>query len=152
MEKERRYWDSNLFLCWLNKEQGHHDKCKGVLDLAEKGKIEIVTSALTIAEVIYLKGHPKITKEKSDNIINFFKQDYIILINVDRQIAELARELIWENSSLKPYDATHAASAIYAKVKRIDTFDDDLIKLDNKIGTPPIRIGQPDVPYNEILI
>ena len=48
MAKEKRYWDSDCFLAWLNAETDKADKCKGVLQAAEKGKIEIVISAFTI--------------------------------------------------------------------------------------------------------
>lgn len=148
MTKARRYWDSDAFLGWLNEDEPEKKKkCRGVIEAAEKGNLEIITSTLTIAEVIYLKGHPKITREKSDKIIAFFKNDYIIPIVLDRDIAEIARELMWNHSALKPKDASHVASALKAKVGHMDTFDGELINLSGKIGKPPLIIGEPDLPY-----
>jgi predicted nucleic acid-binding protein len=115
LELPRRYWDSDIFLTWLNKEPGKYDKCRGVMKEAEDGNLEIVTSALTIAEIIYLKGHPKITIERSNAICRFFESEYIKLVNVDRYVAESARTLLWQHS-LKPKDAIHVASALKVNI------------------------------------
>lgn len=151
MPIKKRYWDTTCFLGWLSDEKDKIDACQGIIEDAEAGKIKIITSALTIAEVIYLKGHPKITHEKSSKIIEFFKNEYIILINVDRNIAEEARKLLWEHEGLKPADALHVASASFAKVPFLDTFDEGLEKLSDKIGNPLIHIGKPNYPYQEKL-
>ena len=128
------------------------NECRGIIHNAENENVKIVTSALTIAEIIYLKGHPKITKDKSQTIKDFFKSNYIIINNVDRAIAELARELLWDYESLRHQDAIHVATAIRARILIsenivLDSFDDDLIKLDEKIGNPPLRIRKPSAPY-----
>lgn len=145
-----RYWDSCCFLRWLKKEP-EYEKCQGVLKSAENGKLKIVTSAYTIAEVIYLnkKGHSKIIKSDSDEICRFFEKDYIIVINVDRYIAEDARNLLWKYNALRPADAIHVASAIKAVVYLFDTFDDYLIKQSGTIGEPPLTITKPNIPYQE---
>jgi len=145
---EYRYWDSNCFLRWLKKEDGY-EKCKGVIHKAEQEEIQIVTSALTIAEVIYLHPNDKIDRRRSDEICRFFEHEYIIPVNVDRSVAELARNLLWDYQPLRPKDAIHVASAIKAKVPIFDTFDDYLIGLSGSIGTPPLIIGEPNIQYQE---
>lgn len=148
-KKERRYWDSNAFLSWHEKTEGQYDKCLGVIDACKKGEVEIITSALTLAEVIYLKGYPKITPEKSETICRFFENEFIRIINVDRVLAEDARNLLWDHLSLKAKDAIHVASAIKAKAIVLDTFDEGLIKLSGKMGDPLLRISHPDKEYQE---
>lgn len=147
-----RYWDSCCFLCWLKKEP-EHEKCKGVLKLAESGDLKIVTSAFTISEVIYLKkkGYEKIGRSNSNDICRFFEQEYIIPINVDRYVAEDARNLLWEYEALRPQDAIHVASAIKAGVYVFDTFDEYLLKQSGGIGDPPLIIGKPNIHYQESL-
>ncbi|MGB6064360.1 MAG: PIN domain-containing protein [Desulfomonilaceae bacterium] len=98
---EPRYWDSDCFLTWLKGEKEKRATCQGVIEHAEAGKILIVTSALTLAEVIRLKGKPRIPKEDAAKIEAFFKQPFIDVRNVDRQVAELAREFMWKYKSLK---------------------------------------------------
>lgn len=145
---EFRYWDSNCFLCWLKKELGY-EKCLGVIHKAEEEELQIVTSALTIAEVIYLKPNDKIDRKKSDDICRYFEHEYIIPINLDRTIAELARNLLWDYEALRHKDAIHIASAIKAKIPIFDTFDTYLIGLSGTIGNPPLIIGEPNIPYQE---
>lgn len=127
-----------------------HQNAKGVMEAIEKKEVKIVTSALTIAEVLYIKGHPKITREKSQKIIRFFESASIILVNVDRKIAEMAREYIWD-FSVHHKDAIHLASAIHAKIEIFDTFDEKSLKLSGKLGNPPLTICEPDLPYQKKL-
>ena len=133
---------------WLKKEVDY-EQCKGVIQKADQGEIQIITSALTIAEVIYLKEQEKIDRIKSDEICRFFENEYIIPINVDRVVAEMARNLLWNYETLRPKDALHVASAIKAKVPIFDTFDTYLIGLSGTIGNPPLIISKPNIQYQE---
>lgn len=148
---QSRYWDSACFLKYLKKEPDY-EKCAGVICKAEEGDVRIITSALTIAEVIYLKPNDKIDRKKSDDICKFFENEYIVIVNIDRKIAELARSLLWDYAALRADDAIHIACAIKAKVDVFDTFDDYLIKLSGTISVPPLLIRKPDIPYQVVLI
>ena len=41
-----------MFLGWLKKEPDKVSDCQPVLDAAERGDVTVITSALTIAEVL----------------------------------------------------------------------------------------------------
>lgn len=142
-----RYWDSNTFLGWLAEEPDKVDLCRPVIEAATAGKLSIITSALTIAEVLWLKGKPKITSEQATQIEAFFRHRWIVVREVDRFIAEAARQLFWDQN-VKPKDAVHLATALAQDVpiERFDTFDKGLIKLSGKLGHPPLRIGLPNLP------
>ncbi|MGE0876593.1 MAG: type II toxin-antitoxin system VapC family toxin [Burkholderiales bacterium] len=146
MAADRRYWDSNAFLGWLNAESGKVEKCEAVLDAAEAGKLDIVTSAWTLTEVIKKKGEKPIPKTSEETIRAFFENPWIVVRNVDRFVAELARELIWSHG-LKGPDAVHLASALRLGLGTMDTFDDQLIGLNGKLGKPLLRIGHPNLPH-----
>ena len=142
--KEIHYWDACTFLGLLKNESDKVDECISVIKAAQDGDVIIVTSALTFIEVVKLeKGQPKLPKESEEKIRAFFRHDWIYIYDVDRKIGESARELIWQYESLKPKDATHVATAMRAKVDVLDTFDDYLIKLSEKIGDPPLVIKRP---------
>lgn len=142
-----RYWDSVTFLGWLSAEPDKVPNCKPVLEAAEAGNVTIITSALTIAEVLWLKGHDKIGAAHAKKIEAFFRHSWIVVREVDRFIAEDARELIW-NKNVKPKDAIHLATALRQDVQldQFDTFDGDLIKLSGTLGEPPLTIGRPSLP------
>lgn len=117
-----------------------------MISAAERGEIQIVTSAVALTEVIKLhKGLPiQIPKQHEDRIVAFFQQDYIIVVQVTRFIAEDARSLIWQFPSLKAKDALHAATALYAQsqsgggrvLDELHTFDRDFCLLTERSARP----------------
>ncbi|HRN70672.1 MAG TPA: type II toxin-antitoxin system VapC family toxin [Candidatus Woesebacteria bacterium] len=155
-DKKLRYWDSDTFLAYLEGDKTKAPYCMGVIQSIENDEIEIVTSALTITEVLYLKGHPKVTTEISDKIADFFQSNFIKIINLDRKTAEIGRDLVL-NQNVRPKDAVHLATASQVNnnirpIECFDTFDKDLIRLSNKIGNPTFKIAVPDVPFQEKLV
>lgn len=148
MTVARRYWDSSVFLAWLLPEPERADDCRSVIRAAQKGDIIIVTSAITLTEVIRLKNRPSLKEDQENKIRSFFRNQYISVRNLDRFVAEQARQLIWRHG-IKPKDATHLATALRWEVPVLDTYDgDDLIALDGKVGDPPLRICEPFVPHD----
>lgn len=142
-----RYWDAAAFLGWLAEEPDKVPECRPVIEAAESGGVTLVTSALTIAEVLWLKGQKKLPAEEANKIMAFFKHSWIVVREVDRFIAEDARELVW-NNNVKPKDAIHLATALAQDVSldQFDTFDESLIKLSGTLGNPPLMIGRPNLP------
>ena len=150
MSVQRRYWDSTAFIAFFADEKGRVDLCQGVLDAAEQDEVQIVTSALTLSEVVHIRGRERLTPELEQTLVAFFEQPYIIVVDLIRDISENARELLWRYQHLRPKDANHLATAIYANVAIIDAFDEDFLRLDGQLQTldgTPIRIGYPDLPY-----
>jgi len=145
-----RYWDSTVFLAWLLPEPKRHKECQEVLRAAKAGDVKIVTSALTLTEVIKLKGSPALKEDQETLIRRFFLNKYISVRNVDRFIAEEARVLVWRHN-VPPKDSIHIATAIRFKVGCLDTYDaEDMIRLDGKLGTPPLKIGAPRTDQPEL--
>lgn len=147
MGVEKIYWDSDVFLGWLQEEEGKVDLCRATLERAKKGEVLIVTSALTLAEVLWMRNAPRISKDKAELVQRFFRRSYIRVYNVTRKIAESAQEQVWDNS-VKPKDAIHVATAIKLNLKYLETFDEGLLKKSEKVGGDPalvIRKPQPPV-------
>lgn len=142
----RRYLDSDIFLGLFNEEPDKLEACNGVLTAAERGEIEIVVSALTLTEVIRMRGRPRLEQEKEEFIHAFFEHSFIHVVNLDRGLAEDARQLMWDYSALKPKDSVHVATAIRTQVNCLHTFDRELLGLDGQIGQPLLHICTPDIP------
>lgn len=149
MTFERRYWDSVCFLAWLKAEEGRFELCRQVLNRADAGDIQIVTSALTIAEVLNLRGYEKIGKDRRQQVIDFFKKSYITPVTITRRVAEASRELVWDNG-IKPKDALHVATALHAQVGLFNTFDDGLLSRSGQVGSPPLVIERPHLAQPEL--
>lgn len=138
------YWDSDCFLGWLQKEEEKQSLCEQVILEAEAGNIKLITSSLTLAEVLMMRGKPYLPRTDAARVRDFFKQPYISVRSVTRALAEDARELVWSRG-IKPKDAIHVATAASAKLTTLHTFDRHLIRKSGKVGTPPLRIERPSV-------
>jgi predicted nucleic acid-binding protein len=140
----RIYWDSAAWIAYIKREMPAPDNkikdprftmCKQTLESAEKGNLEIVTSAFTLAEVC---KHDEINSPVN-NLPAFFQQKYVILIPADTQVGRKAQYL--QLSGLikrKPADALHIASALIANIPTFHTFDQYLLDLN---GTLTIDSG-----------
>lgn len=141
----RRYWDANAFLGIFNNEPDKVPACETVLRAARAGTVQIVTSAVTLAEVIKVKGQPRLKREAEEDIRKFFQHEWIVIVECDRSIAVAARQLMWDHEFLDHKDAIHVATAIRAGVTQLDTFDEPLCQITGKIGSPPLVIGHPNL-------
>lgn len=141
-----RYWDTVCFLGVLKEEADKITACRAVIGEAEKGDVRIVTSALTIAEVLWPKGRPlELPQENAEIVRRMFEHEWLVVRDIDRFVAERARTLVWEHEALRPKDALHVATALDAGVEQFDTYDGDLIALSGQIGNPPLTISPPNV-------
>lgn len=139
---DRRYWDSDCFLGWLLAESDKAPQCGQVLEEAQIGNVQIITSALTIAEVLVLRGRPRLPPSDRGIIERFFRNDYIVVRSVTRRISEMARDLVWDYG-IAPKDAVHVATAMEAKLALLNTFDGELLKRSGAVGEPKLLIDRP---------
>ncbi len=139
---EKIYWDSDCFLGHFQAEPGKAEKCDGVLQRAERGEVLIVTSTLTLAEVLWMRGGPRLPAEKAELVQRFFRRSYIRVYNVTRTIAESAQVLVWDNN-IKPKDAIHVATALHLGIGILETFDEKLVRKSGTVGNPLLRIREP---------
>ena len=143
MTVEKIYWDSDCFLGHFQDEQGKAEKCDGTLQRAGRGEVLIVTSALTIAETLWMRRGPRLPKDKAEIVQRFFRRSYIRVYNVTRKIAEAAQVHVWEHS-IQPKDAIHVATATHLGADALETFDDGLIGKSGTVGTPLLLIREPE--------
>jgi predicted nucleic acid-binding protein len=105
--------------------------CRPVLNAAERGVVEIVVSAIALVEVLARNRTSGIDEQR---VRDFFDNDYILLVNVDKHLGDFARRLMLAgHPGLKPLDAIHLATACIANVDEFHTFDDRLLALDGVI-------------------
>jgi len=152
MHIESSYWDTACFSAYFNQEEDRYSLIDTLLKEAAENKIKIVTSALTIAEVLKPKREYPVSKKHRESINNFFKQEFIIIRNITRKTAELAQDLFWD-CQVNPKDALHVATAIEAGSPSLYTFDHGLIARSTKVGgNPTLVITLPVAPPQGSLI
>ena len=89
---DRVYWDSDCFLGYLKDERDKIGVCRGTADKAQEGDLLIITSAITLIEVVRLQKQPvQLLAKDAKKITQFFQNPYIYIHEVDREVATLAR-------------------------------------------------------------
>jgi len=141
-----RYWDANVFLAWLKEESDKLAQCEAGIREAEAGRLVIVTSALSLAETLYLvRGELPVAPETRDKVRGFFRNEFILLHELDRGIAELAQDVVWDHE-VEAKDAVHVATALTVgkrlALDQFDTYDGPLRAKSGQIQG--LTIGEPN--------
>jgi predicted nucleic acid-binding protein len=148
-----RYWDSCTILGWLKEEPDKIGECQAAMLRAKSGDLTLVTSALTLPEVLFLKGKDPVPEEDRDKVRRFFESPFVHLVELDRTVGERAQEVVWKYG-VRPKDAVHVATAISTSpsmpLDQLDTFDEPLIALSGKIGNTGLKIGRPVFPQHDL--
>lgn len=151
------YWDACVFLHSVSPDPAFPERKKAVehwLDRAEAGEIRIVTSTITIAEVAFA-----IEEKNSQALDMAVEQDInalwlpggpVLMVEYTRSIGLSARALIRagipSGRSLKPYDAVNLASASFAVVDEMHSFDKPLVRYATVASNLSFPIGEPPDP------
>ncbi|HZL56475.1 MAG TPA: PIN domain-containing protein [Bryobacteraceae bacterium] len=139
MAKRIVYWDTSIFLCFLNKEETERSRiCEDVLQHASMEEVLILTSTYTIVEVIRpkkksLPGSTPLTPEQVQKIKGMFRWPFIQTIELDDRTANYASDLARDHG-LAPADAVHAASAILWKAQCLHAWDRDFSRVSQIIA------------------
>ena len=147
----RLYWDSCTYLDFLKGDHPLHDNMLAVLKDWQDGKITLVTSALTIVEVLWVKcddnkAKSMLPRTREKEIRGLFEPQppaELILVELSRLTGEHARDLVWRHG-VKPKDAVHIASALEARCEMLHTNDRGLQNFSEKLGGDPVlKIAEP---------
>ena len=120
---QSRYWDSCNWISLIAEDEVERaDICERILEDASTGNTRVITSTLTLAEVIRRRGSPILPESEESTIIRFFEQSYLAVYDVTRTVAERARYLS-RAYGLKPPDAIHLATALIASADFFETWN-----------------------------
>ena len=91
-------WEACTWIALIQKEQIRDDEgniiedryalARSVIDRAEKGGVEIVTSGLCLVEV-----NKESATTTRDQLVSYFENDYILLVPVDKLVGQRAGAL-----------------------------------------------------------
>ena len=147
MPVSRRYWDSDVIVSWLLNEAERVEKSQGVAAEAKADRLVLVVSALTLTEVLLYRPEKHIGRENIGIVESFFRQPFIEVVQLTSQIAEEAREFVWDYN-IAAKDSIHVATAIHRGVPRMDSFDEKLISRAKPLAkSHGLTVDYPDVPY-----
>jgi len=140
---QRPYLESSVFISLIKGEvingTDRGEIAQHILSDASAGRWPILTSTFTLAEVIKARDTPLLTPAEEKRIDDFFKHEYIKLVILDREVAELARKLARDHG-LRPPDAVHLASAVKARADELLTWDENDFPINTTIGGVTIKL------------
>lgn len=137
------YWDACCFISILSNE-ANADDCLKVVRAAEAGDVVLVTSAISLVEVIKLDGKMPVRETEQQKVDDAMLGPHFRIREVDRTVAQLARRLIWDHG-VEVKDAIHVATALDASITEMHTTDGKLTKLSPLIvqGHQQLTIREP---------
>ena len=137
------YLESSVFIALIKgevvREVDRGDIAQHILDDASTRRWPIFTSTFTLAEVIKDRSRPMLTPLEEQKIDDFFKHEYIKLVTLDREVAELARKLA-RIHNLRPADAVHLASAIKVQADELLTWDEHNFPINHTVEGVKIKL------------
>lgn len=151
------YWDTCLFLAWIKDEQrqsGEMDGVREVIDRSKRREVKIITSVLTLVEVLQSKIPVGMDRLFTDMMRRVHK------IGMDSKVAALAHDirdhytrnvLVNGGKTISTPDAIHLATAILYRATEFHTFDDGgssskslgLLQLSGNVGGHQLTICKP---------
>jgi predicted nucleic acid-binding protein len=150
------YWDTCLFLAWLNDEPRKSGEMDGVRELIARHKrreIRLMTSVLTQVEVL----QSRLPVGMGSLFLEVLKR--LTRMGMDIKVASLAHDirdyyLIHSDQHggkrLSTPDAIHLATAILYRADEFHTFDEKLIPLSGNVGGHDLRICKPEARSPEL--
>ena len=127
MSGRKAFLDTNLFIYLIEENELYLNKVYNMLHFLEQNSYEIITSTLTLGEIL--------TKPYKDNRLDLVKQykDFFSdmeLIELNSEIASMFAN-IRAKYNIKTPDAVQLASAIYGNADLFVTNDDRLSRFEN---------------------
>jgi predicted nucleic acid-binding protein len=151
------YWDSCLFLAWIKDEErptGEMDGVREVVERAKRREVKIITSVLTITEVLESKL-PVGTKSLIEGLMRRVER-----VGMEIKVAKMAHDLRdhymarsdqYGGKTLSVPDAIHLATGILYRANEFHTFDNGgsgrslgLLQLSGNVGGHRLKICKPE--------
>ena len=151
-DPDRVVWDSCVIIDAIQKTSDRYQDIEPFLLDAERGKLQIVVSETTVAEVNRLDhlGEQGIDIENQARLIrDWFENPYIVRRPVHPGISELAAEIGRKYGIKRVGDTIVLATALFDNIGVVHTYDGEgsrkgLLDFDGQIGDPPLRITTPN--------
>ncbi len=144
-DRVRLYWDACVFLSYINELPDRLRDIEALLEQAQRGEIQIVTSVVSVAEVAFAASEQQahaLDDKQEERIARLWALGSPVqLVDVHMLVAEKAR-LIQRSgvpegwTGLRSPDAIHLATAQHEDVTEVNTYDPGWDKYASVIGRP----------------
>lgn len=145
---EYLYWDACVFSSYIGAIPDRQPTIEALLEkVYSKKRLRIVTSSMSILEVVFASGHGpgrRLSSQVEAKIDDFWKSEFIEVIEAHTYLMFAARDLMrnvdsQQGWSLKPQDALHLATAAWINqyagaVLEVHTYDKEWARYSPMLG------------------
>jgi predicted nucleic acid-binding protein len=121
----RVYWDTMLFIYWLEDHPRHAVRVKAIYDGMEKRGDTLCTSAFTLGEVLSGPYRQEAAALVSQ-IRAFFRSPHVEVLPFTTEAADHYAQIRSQRRRISPADAIHLATAAHARADLFLTNDQRL--------------------------
>ena len=152
---QRVYWDACVFLSFIEQHPDRIQAIRAWLEKAEKGKVVVVTSTLSIVEVSFAKqekDQSALIPEEEAKINNLWTPESPVTLaefhtSIALEARRLMRDAMASGIGLKPADAIHLATCRSLQIDEFHTYDG---KLGGAAGISQLKITEPSLEQGEL--
>ncbi len=126
----RRFIDTNVFLRYLTRDDpAKYERCRGVFRKAIEGEIEITTSAIVIAELIWtLSSYYRVPKAEVIEKVSVIVGTESLIIPDKNVVADAL--VLYARRNIDYIDAYNAVFMRYQGLREIYSYDEDFDALE----------------------
>jgi predicted nucleic acid-binding protein len=123
-------FDSNVFIAFLKGNEADSSLCRDVLEEAEHGAIQAVTSSLAIVETVHLAGFSGDEAEVEESVRNLYTQPWLkvwtLYVPVAIEASRLSRRYRGSRGDT-PHDTVYVATAMASHATHVFTLDERFV-------------------------
>lgn len=121
--------DAGVLIALLNREEGRWEKSRDLVEDAEEGRIELWAPMVIQVEVCrWSREVDKADPEARANLEDFIENEWLNLIEVDRQLSRVARDVVATTTVRTGVDALYVAAADRLDIDVVYAWDDRVIE------------------------
>lgn len=120
--------DAGVLIAYLNREAGRFEKSKDLLEEAEEGRLELWAPMVIQVEVCrWSKDVPKDDAEAREELEAFVESPWLHVVEVDRTLSRIARDVVATTSVKTGVDALYVATADRMGIDVVYAWDERVI-------------------------
>lgn len=117
--------DAGVLIAYLNREKGRYEQSRDLLDDAEEGRVELWAPMVIQVEVSrWSKEAPINEPTTREKLEGFLESEWLRLIEVDRRMARVARDVVATTPIRTGIDALYVATAVLVEAPVVYSWDE----------------------------
>ena len=119
--------DASVLIAHLNREAGRYEKSRELLIDAEEGRVALWAPLVIQVEVSrWSREVDPADPDARSKLEAFLDSDWLGVVEVDRRMARIARDVVATTSVKTGIDALYVATAVIVGARAVFTWDDQL--------------------------